>query len=78
MKPLYKTSTSTGYLAQPSTHLFDRESGTFTTRDQVMSWTGKYPTCGPGSRAVNGAEGVTKRGGEIADTVVGAHEGSEV
>jgi putative transposase len=28
---------STGCVAQPSVHLFDRESGTFTTRDQVVS-----------------------------------------
>jgi IS605 OrfB family transposase len=28
---------STGCVAQPSTHLFDRESGTFTTREQAVS-----------------------------------------
>ena len=28
---------STGCVAQPSTYLFDRESGTFHTREQVVS-----------------------------------------
>ena len=28
---------SNGCVAQPSTYLFDRESGTFTTREQVVS-----------------------------------------
>ena len=66
---------SNGCVAQPPVHLFDRESGTFTPRDQAGSWTSKYPTARDGkprrrrakpgclrdlrSLSVHGAEDVT-------------------
>ena len=39
----YGENRSTGCVAQPSVHLFDRESGTFQTEEQVVSQIDKYP-----------------------------------
>jgi len=33
----YGEDRSTGCVAQPSVHLFDRESGTFQTKEQIVS-----------------------------------------
>jgi putative transposase len=50
---------NTSPVAQASVHLFDSESGVFAPREQVVSYTGEYPTCGTGSPAVHDGEDVT-------------------
>ena len=37
---------------------FGRESGTFRTREQVVSWTSREPICGTGSSGVYPEEGI--------------------
>jgi len=52
---------SNGCVAQPSVHLFDSDSGALAPREQVVSYTSKYPICGTGSPIFYTGEDVTSQ-----------------